>query len=120
MKRSTPVTVGLVLAGLLGLADIATLPFSDGKHPPIPIAVAGAVIGLITLVGVALGWRGSRGGIVTVIVTRLLSALTAVPAFFADGVPAPAIVAAAVGIAIALACVALVASALRSPVPATA
>jgi hypothetical protein len=116
MNRTRSLTVGLVLAGLLGLGDIATLPFGDGEHPPLPVAIVGAVLGLITVVGVVLGWRGRRSGITAVIVTRLLSALAAVPAFFADGVPAPAVGAAAVGIAVTLASVALVAPALRTPV----
>ncbi len=120
MNRSRSTTVGLVLAGLLGLGDIATLPFGDGEHPPLVVAVAGAVLGLVTLAGVVAGWRGSRGGIVAVIVTRLLSALTAVPAFFVEGVPAPAVGAAAFGVAVTLLSVALVAPALRSRVPAVA
>jgi hypothetical protein len=121
MKRSTTATIGLVVAGLLGLFDLAGPAFTDGEHPPMSIAIAGAVLGLITLVGVVVGWRGSRAGIVTVIVTRLLSALSAVPAFFADGVPAGAKAAAAIGIVLTLLSVALVAPMLRdragSPAP---
>ncbi len=120
MNRSRTTTVGLALAALLGLGEIVSLPFGDGEHPPLVVAVAGAVLGLVTLAGVVTGWRGSRAGIVAVIVTRLLSALTAVPAFLVDGVPAPALAAAAVGIAVTLASVALVAPALRSRVPAVA
>ncbi|WP_405143684.1 hypothetical protein OG589_39180 [Sphaerisporangium sp. NBC_01403] len=114
MKRSRLLVVGLILGGLLGLIDVVSLPFGDGEHPPFAVAVAGAVLGLITLVGVALAWRGSRAGAVAVIVARLLSGLTAVPAFFADGVPAEAMGAAAVGVVLTLGCIALVAPALRS------
>ena len=88
MKRTTVTTAGLVLAGLLGLGDVIGIVTGGVDGPPFPVLIAGAVLGVITLVGVVLGWRGSRAGIVTVIVTRLLSALTAVPAFFVDDVPA--------------------------------
>lgn len=114
MKRSRLLVTGLVLGGLLGLLDVVTLPFGDGEHPPFAVAVAGAVLGLVTLAGVVLAWRGSRAGAVAVVVSRLLSGLTAVPAFFADGVPAAAMAAAAGGIVLTLACVVLVAPALRA------
>lgn len=120
MKRSAGFVVGLLIAGLLGLFDLVSLPFSDGKHPPFAVALVGAVLGLITLTGVVLGWRGLRAGVVVAIVTRLLAALTAVPAFFADGVPAPAVGTAAVGIAVTLLSVALLATALRSRTSAAA
>ena len=112
MKRSLSLTIGLVLAGLLGLGDLA-LGWVGG--PPLPIILIGGLLGAATLVGVVLAWRtGSRPAIVTIIVTRLLSALTAVPAFIVDGVPAPARLAATVGIAATVVCAALVAMALRS------
>jgi hypothetical protein len=120
MNRSRSYATGLVIAGLLGLGEIVTLPFGDGEHPPVPVAVAGAVLGLVTVVGAVLAWRGRRGGAVAVIVTRLLSAATAVPAFFADGVPSAIIAVAATGIAVTLLSVALVATGLRRPAPAPA
>lgn len=113
MNRSKGFVTGLVLAGLLALGDIATPFTSDGEHPPIAIGIATAVIGLLTVVGIVLAWRGSRNGITTIIVTRLLSAVTAVPAFVVDDVPGWAIGAAAVGIALTLLCVALLAPQLR-------
>jgi hypothetical protein len=114
MKRTTATTVGLVLGGLLGLSDAIGIVTSGGDGPPFPVAVAGSVLGVVTLVGVVLGWRGRRGGIVTVIVTRLLSALTAVPAFFVDDVPAPLVAVAAFGVGVTLLAVGLLAPALRS------
>jgi hypothetical protein len=119
MKRTTGVTVGLILAGLLGLGD-AIGPFTGaGDGPPFAVLLADSILGIITIVGVVLAWRGKRSGIVAVIVTRLLAALTAVPAFFVDGVPAPAAAIAVVGIAVTLLAVALVAPGLRTR-PATA
>ncbi|WP_344615219.1 hypothetical protein [Dactylosporangium salmoneum] len=114
MKRSISLTVGLVLSGLLGLVDVVSLPLgTDG--PPVAVLVIGTVLGLGTIAGVVLAWPNrSRAGAVTVIVTRLLSALTAVPAFFVAATPAAARGAAAAGIVITLLCVALVAPALRA------
>jgi hypothetical protein len=121
MHRSKTFLTGLVIAGLLGVADLTAIPTSDGQHPPLPVGIADTILGVLTLVGVYYAWRGRRGGVTTVIVTRLLSAVSAVPAFFADGVPAGAMVAAGVGIAITLLAVALIAPQLRrAPVPVAA
>jgi len=113
MQRTTATTVGLVLAGLLGLADAIGVVTGGVDGPPMGVVVAGAVLGVITLVGVVLGWRGSRAGIAVAAVTRVLSALTAVPAFFVDDVPAPAVGLAAVGVIVTLIAVGLLAPALR-------
>ncbi|MEV4623480.1 hypothetical protein AB0J74_32835 [Asanoa sp. NPDC049573] len=115
MNRTAMTTTGLVLAALLGLGDVASIAGGvDG--PPLAVVIAGAVLGVITLAGVVLGWRGSRAGIVAVVVTRLLSALAAVPAFFVDDVPAPAVALATVGLVLTLVAVALLAPALRPTV----
>ena len=115
MNRSKGFVTGLVLAVLLGLGDLTTPLTSDGEHPPMSVGIACAVLGLITLVGVVLAWRGSRGGITAIVVTRVLSALTAVPAFLADGVPAAIMAVAAVGIALNALSIFLVAARLRRP-----
>ncbi len=86
--------IGLVLFGLLSLADIATPFVTDGSHPPISISVISAVLGVISLVLVVQAWRGRHRAVIPLVVTRILSAASAVPAFF-GGVPAPAVLAAA-------------------------
>ncbi|GAA1157983.1 hypothetical protein GCM10009630_65190 [Kribbella jejuensis] len=90
---------GLVLLGLLALADVATPLATDGKHPPMSIAIGSAVVGLISLVLVGFAWRGKRWALAPLITLRLASALLAVPAFFASDVPAGAVVAAGIGVA---------------------
>ena len=90
MTRSAPTTYGLAVCALLGVVDIIGLaalglPGDDG--PPVLVALIGAVLGVITLVGARMAWRGGRSGVVTVIVSRVLSALSALPAFFVDDVP---------------------------------
>jgi hypothetical protein len=107
---------GLVIAGLLALGDITTPFTSDGEHPPMFIAIICAVLGLITAVALVPAWRtGSRSAVVAIVVTRLLSAVTALPAFFVDGVPAAIMAVAAFGVAVSLLSVGLVATRLRRP-----
>ena len=116
MHRSKSFVTGLVIAGLLALGDVTTPLTSDGEHPPMVIGLIDLALGLVTIAGIVLAWRrASRGGITAIIVTRLLSIMTALPAFFVDDVPGPVKVVVAVGLAITLLCVGLVASALRRP-----
>jgi hypothetical protein len=77
---------GLALAVLLGLLDIAGVSgvwADDG--PPATIAIAGGLLGLITIVAATLARR--RGAIPAVIISRLLSALLSLPVYWADDAP---------------------------------
>lgn len=107
------VRVGLVIAAILGLADVAALATGDGEFPPVWVAVVAVILGLITLVGVFLGWRGSRNGIGVVILSRALSALSALPAFFIEDVPGGAQVVALVFILVTAVVIALLLPAWR-------
>jgi hypothetical protein len=101
---STKNKIGLALAGLLGLLDLLPMlggpaPDPNQPGPPFVVLVAGAVLAVITLVAVVYTWRtGHRAGARIVAGSRIISAATALPAFFVPGVPAGlvAIVAAAV------------------------
>ena len=99
---------GLVLLGLLSVVDVVSLPLGDGKHPPLPILVFGAVLGVLSLVLVLRAWRDPQAGVRWLVVARVLSALTAVPAFLVSGVPTAAKVFAAVFMALTALGVALV------------
>jgi len=106
---------GLVIAALLGLADLASLagpqPGPGEQGPPAGVLIAASVLGLFTLAGVAYAWRtGNRVGSRVVAGTRILSAVTAVPAFFVEDVPPGLVALAAVGVAVTLLCVWLVLS----------
>ena len=106
---------GLVIAAVLGLADLASLagpqPAPGEEGPPMGVLIAASVLGLITLVGVAYTWRtGNRMGSRVVAGTRILSAVTAVPAFFVEDVPPGLVALAAVGVAVTVLCVWLVLS----------
>jgi hypothetical protein len=78
---------GLILAALLGLADVATLVTGDGDYPPTAVAIAATVLGVATLIAVVFGWRGNRLALAVVLVTRVLSAIGAAPGLFVEDVP---------------------------------
>ena len=85
---STRTRVGLVLAAVLALADVVSVffPTPDGAvGPPFEILLLAGALGVATLVAVALAWRtGRRAALWVVAGTRVLSALTALPAFFVE------------------------------------
>jgi hypothetical protein len=88
---TTRTRVGLVIAAVLAVGDVvsAFFPTPDGAvGPPLPIVVLGGLLGIATLAAVVVAWRtGRRGALRIVAGTRVLSAITALPAFFVD-VPA--------------------------------
>jgi hypothetical protein len=118
---STRNKVGLALCGLLGTADIVGLAFIGAAEPgvqgpPTAVIVSSAVMGVITLVALVFTWRsGSRLGSRIIAATRILSALTGVPAFLLDNVPPLGIVIAGGGIVITLVAVWLLLSRPTSP-----
>lgn len=79
--------VGLVVLGVLSLLDVAGPLLTDGENPPMSIALIGSALGVASLVCLALAWRGSRPALWALVVLRVLSALTAAPAFFVSDVP---------------------------------
>jgi hypothetical protein len=110
--RTPLLTAGLVLAGLLAVADLATLLLTDGEHPPFAIALLGAALGLATLVALVPAWRGGRAAGWVVVATRLVSGVTALPAFVVPGVPAPVVLTAGAGVAVTVLAAALIVVAL--------
>jgi hypothetical protein len=90
MNNTRSRSIGLALFGLLSLADIATLALTDGEHPPYAVALVSAVLGLVTLVLVIRAHQDAARGLRLLIGLRVLSAVSAVPAFFVSDVPAGA------------------------------
>jgi hypothetical protein len=82
-----------------------------GDVPPLPVAIGAGILGLITIVAAIPGWRGRRAARLTVIVARVVSAATTLPAFFVPDVPAAARIVAAVVVVLAVAVVGLVVAA---------
>lgn len=83
---------GLWLAGLLGVLDTAAIlgPTPEGEEgPPFGILVLDSLLGVVTIVAVVWALRrGSRGAVRVTAAARIVSAITALPAFFVD-VPTP-------------------------------
>jgi hypothetical protein len=90
MNTSPGRRAGLVILGVLSLADVATLPLTDGEHPPYPIAALATVLGIVSLALVVRALRDPSRSLGLLIGLRVLSAVTALPAFFVDDVPAAA------------------------------
>src|ERR1700712_69669 len=73
-----PTRVGLILAGLPGLSDIAILfaLLGDGDHPPAGIVIISVITGLLTLAAIPSAWAGpTRWVMIVIVVTRLVSGL---------------------------------------------
>ena len=110
--------IGLVLCALLGVSDVLSVAGAGAEDaPPIPIAVLSVILGLITLVGVFLAWRGAKKGFIAVVVSRVLSALSAVTAFFVEDVPGWVPVAVGIGIVITVIALGLLFSERRQAAP---
>lgn len=108
--RTGALTTGLVLAFLLGLSDLVLAAAPD---VPAPVIVIGALLGLITLAGAVLAWRGDRRGIWAIVATRTLSALSAVPGLFVEDIPEGMKAGIAVSLVATIITLALLAPALR-------
>jgi len=106
---------GLAVLGVLSLGDLAAPLLTDGQHPPMFIALIGTGLGLVSLILVVLAWRGRTPAAIALLVVRVLSALTAVPAFLTPGVPGAAMTLAGVFIAGTLVGVVLVLAGVRRP-----
>jgi hypothetical protein len=112
---TTLARTGLVLFALLSIGDVADLFLTDGNHPPYSVAITGAVLGIASLGLLPSAWRGSRTAIRLLCALRVVSALTAVPAFFVAGVDvAPVVLAAAIVVLTGLAVVLVAGSTRRT------
>ena len=83
------------------------------------VLVLAALLGVVTLVAVVHASRsGSRGALRDVAATRVVSAITALPAFFV-GPPAWIVIVVAVTVVLTIACVLLVLAPARRSAPVT-
>jgi hypothetical protein len=117
VTRSRTFTAGLVICALLGLADVLFAFDVSDDAPPVPVLITGAVLGLITLYGVRRAWVDPARGVNVIVVSRVLSALAGIPAFFVDDAPdwAPTVV--AIFILLTVVGVGLLLSRTRAPAP---
>jgi hypothetical protein len=73
---------------VLGLVDVAlTGVIGSSDAPPLAVSLGVAALGLITLLSLVPARRGSRPALAAIVVTRVISAVLAVPAFFLDAPP---------------------------------
>lgn len=100
---------GLILALVLALGDIVLGLGQLLAAGTIPDAVTLVILGLgaATLLVLPFAWRGSVGAAWVAGITRVLSALSGMPAFFIAGIPAMMVFLAALGMALAVAVVVL-------------
>lgn len=87
MNTSTGRRVGLLILGLLSLADIPEVAVTDGKHPPYAVAALATVLGVVSLVLAVQAVRDPSRSLRLLIGLRILSAVSALPAFFVSDVP---------------------------------
>jgi drug/metabolite transporter (DMT)-like permease len=110
--------IGLALAFLLGLGDVAILGALAGdggtEKPPAFIVVTSVVLGLATLVLVALAWRNpTRPLIISIIVLRALSGLGSVAGLGEGGA---IMVVSLLFVVVTVVCIALLRKRIRRPV----
>ena len=117
---SSTYRAGLVVLGVLSLGDLAAPLLTDGETPPLSIALIGAGLGLASLILIAFAWQGRVAAAVGVVAIRVLSALTAVPAFLFDGVPTLPRVLAGIAITLTVLGGVLVLAGVRRRIPAVA
>jgi hypothetical protein len=104
---------GLILAILLGLAELANInggsKTGPAQGPPVAVAMAGAVLGPVIVIAAIYMWvsRNRLGGRI-VAGTLILSTIPALGALFVPSVPAPGKVGLAALVVVAIVTVMLV------------
>lgn len=119
---TTRAKVGFWLAVVLAVIDVVAL-FTpsppDGEGPPLEVLVFSTVMGVATLAGAAWFARtGRRAALRIMAATRILSGLTALPAFFVPEVPPLFVAWGAATVVLTIVAVVLLMSRARSQVPA--
>ena len=122
---TTRAKVGFWLAVVLAVADIAgafaPLPADGEPGPPLVVMVFCAVTGVATLAAaVVVARTGSRVGIRVIAVTRILAAITSLPAFVVPDCPPPFVAWGAATVVLTVVAVVLLMSRTRARVRADA
>jgi hypothetical protein len=100
VNSTTNLKAGLAICALLAVIDVVGLAGTGmDDAPPFVVIAIGALFGLATLVALRPALRQVPVGLWTVIVTRVVSALSSLPPFFID---APTWVRVACAVAIVL------------------
>ena len=83
--------VGIALAGVYSLLQLPGLflPTPEGEEgPPFFILVLGALLGVVGVVAAFRAWKGSSAATRILAGVIIVVTLTALPAFFVEGIPA--------------------------------
>jgi hypothetical protein len=89
MSRSRNVTIGLVVLAVLGPLDVVGVAGAGLEDaPPLGVLLVGALLGVVTLVGVKMAWTAAPHGITLAVVSRIGSALLGLPVFVVNDTPA--------------------------------
>jgi len=102
MAHSPLTRVGLGLLAVSATLDLLLPLTTDGKHPPMPIALAASILGLASLFLVLSVWRGAGRALPWLLVLRIPT-LSAVPGLFGSDDPVAAKVSGAIAVVFAAA-----------------
>jgi hypothetical protein len=84
-RRSSLPAAPAAIFAILGLVDIALLGvIGSSVAPPLAVSIFVALLGLVTLAALVPARQGSRPALITAVAARVVSAVLALAAFFAD------------------------------------
>lgn len=116
----TPAKIGYWLCVILGVLDLSSLlltpsPGAGEEGPPLEVLIFDSVMGLITVAAAVWVFRsGARNGVRIMAASRILSAITALPAFFVADVPPQLVALGAGGVVVTIVAVVLLMSRSRA------
>jgi hypothetical protein len=112
VRPMTTAKMGLVALGAAGVLDLFQLLVLGSPDAPVGVVLTTSGLGVVTLLGVAAAWRGSRAGLLVAVAARVLDSALGIPAFFLDA-PAWVVVLIAAMLVLTIVGVVLVAPDLR-------
>jgi hypothetical protein len=115
MTTSRNHQLGLAAIAIAGVLDLFLL-FALGTDDSAPVGVVLTVAGLgvVSIVGAALAWRGSRPGLLVAVVARIVNSALGIPALFL-GAPAWVLTLIVAAMVLTVAGIWLAASGVRHP-----
>jgi hypothetical protein len=84
VRPMTTAKMGLVALGAAGVLDLFQLLVLGSPDAPVGVVLTTSGLGVVTLLGVAAAWRGSRAGLLVAVAARVLDSALGIPAFFLD------------------------------------
>lgn len=97
--------IGLVAALVITALDVAGMIAVGLPNAPVLVNAITTILALLTVVGSIGAWNGARWGVVLVVASRALAALSVVPLFLVPEAPAEALPMSAVLLVLAVAAI---------------